>query len=352
MGTLGGGGGGGGCGESYAFEIDSVSSKWMKGLGVGLGLSTDAGGGANWGVWVGVLGDESWADSGEESVSNGGGCFTGTSWFFLGATDVTLESTPEPIPESRIRTSSEEYSPFLGDLMAVLVRDPFDFDDTFDDLSSLFSFFDVDLLKEEFLELGLPCSSRSSWSFDIREGVPFLCWETSVSGGLGGRPSLVVCWGVECSADFDLAFSSVPTSVDSGVIGLACFADNLTSSLLLTASLLCALLKDGYGRLVLDDAPGAEAVRASSGTRSAMDEDGSESLSLSLSFSLSFLRRWGDFTGSPVSGSMIFGRELLEDLCDRFGSFSFSLFDRCLLSVVFSPSTTSFSRSLWAMVGI
>jgi hypothetical protein len=117
------------------------------------------------------------------------------------------------------------------------------------------------------------------------------------------------------SADLDLIFSSEPTSVDSGVSGLDLFfVGKLTLSLLFTASLLCALLKLGYGRLLLDVAPGAEAVRASSGTRSAIDVDGSDSLSLWPSLSLSFRRRWGDLMASPVSGSMIFGLELLEDL--------------------------------------
>ena len=117
------------------------------------------------------------------------------------------------------------------------------------------------------------------------------------------------------SADLDLTFSSKPTSVDSGVYGLDFFSvGKLTSSLLFTASLLCALLKLGYGRLLLDVAPGAEAVRANSGTRSAINVDGSDSLSVYPSLSLSFRRRWGDLIASPVSGSIILGLELLEDL--------------------------------------
>jgi hypothetical protein len=117
------------------------------------------------------------------------------------------------------------------------------------------------------------------------------------------------------SADLDLTFSSKPTSVDSGVYGLDFFSvGKLTSSLLFTASLLCALLKLGYGRLLLDVAPGAEAVRANSGTRSAIDVGGLDSLSVYPSLSLSFRRRWGDLIASPVSGSIILGLELLEDL--------------------------------------
>ncbi len=79
------------------------------------------------------------------------------------------------------------------------------------------------------------------------------------------------------SADFDLVFSSDPRSVDSGVYGFVLvFAGLPKSSLLFTASLLYALLKLGYGRLLREVAPGADAVRDRSGTRSAIDVDGSD----------------------------------------------------------------------------
>jgi len=183
----------------------------------------------------------------------------------------------------------------------------------------------------------------------MRVGVAFRCWENSVSGGLGGLPlaALVPRGGVKWSADFDLNFSSDPTSVDSGVYTFALFlAGSLKSSLILTASLLCALLKLGYGRLLLDVAPGADAVRASSGTTSAIGVAGFESCSLS--FSLSFFRRWGDLTASPVSGSMTFGLELRDDLCSRLASFS--AFVRCRLSL--GLSSVSLSRSLCAIVDL
>lgn len=231
-----------------------------------------------------------------------------------------------------------------GDLIAVLA---FEALETFDPslnlssfglssfiLSSLgFSSFLVDLLYQELRELGLGSCSASSWTLVIRDVDAFLCcepWEpwldSSVSGGLGGLPSLVGLprVAVECSADLALGFSSEPRSVDCGVYGLAGFT--LKSSLLLTASLLWALLKLGYGRLPLEVAPGADAVLASSGTRSAMDDDASDLFSESLSFSLRL--RCGVLTGSPVSGSMTLGLELRDDLCFRVGSFSFSLLDR------------------------
>lgn len=265
----------------------------------------------------------------------------------LGATEVTFESTPEPIPESRTRSSVDDKPRGnLGDLIAVLALEEFlDFIESLE-WSSLS--FVGDRLTPEVRELGLS-SSASSGTLLILEGVAFLCCDTSVSGGLGGLPSLgtVAPWGARCSTDLVFTFSSSPTSVDSGVYGLfPSFVCSLTSSLLFTASLLNALLKLGYGRLLREVDPGAEAVRESSGTRSAIDVDGSESLSFSLSLSLSFRRRWDDLTGSPVSGSMIFGRELLDDLWVRFGSLSF--FSRCLFSL--GLSSTSSSRSLYAIL--
>lgn len=264
IGTEGGGGGGGGCGESYALD---VSSKWMNGDGEGLISAAESGG--NCGVCVGVLGDESCAESGEEEVSRTGG------WPLLGATDVAFESPRDlvfPCSSSAAKPSSLVFDV----LTVVLIFEPLDFTDTLD-LSS-FSFFV--LPDSEFLELIRDSVSSSSCNFDMRLGVAFFCWENSVSGGLGGLPSFAAfaaATGVTLSTNFDLCFSE-PRSVDSGVYGSALsFTGDPKSSLLFTASLLCALLKLGYGRLLLEVAPRADAVRANSGTRSAIEVDGSDS---------------------------------------------------------------------------
>jgi hypothetical protein len=109
---------------------------------------------------VGVLGDESCADAGEESVSNVGGLWpvlSAESCF--GATDVTFDPTTEPIPESRIWLSSVTplLSLTLGDLI-VLALEPLDLTETLD-LSSL----SLEILpNHEFLELGLASASASS----------------------------------------------------------------------------------------------------------------------------------------------------------------------------------------------
>ena len=172
---------------------------------------SSANGGGYCGVWVGVLGDESLADSGDEYVSKfGGGCF-------LGATDVRFES-PDPTSalSSTLKLLLDSFSgTFRGVFNAVLALEAFDLVDSVD-FSSLSLFI---LLDCEVRELGLRSSSSSSCIFDMRLGVAFLCCERSVSGGLGGLPSLVTlaARGVTFSADLDRGFSSVPISVESGV---------------------------------------------------------------------------------------------------------------------------------------
>ena len=145
--------------------------------GDGEGLMSAADGGGNWGVWVGVLGDESCAESGEEYVSNAVGLSTVASgWDFLGATDVTFESIrdsvfPSPLCSLFTFSPSKVASGFLGDLTAVLAFEFLDFTDIFD-LTSL-SF--LVRPKKEFLEPGLDSVSSSSCNFVIRVGVAFRC---------------------------------------------------------------------------------------------------------------------------------------------------------------------------------
>src|ERR1700712_212677 len=111
----------------------------------------------------------------------------------------------------------------------------------------------------------------------METGVPdlFFWADRSVSGGDGGRSSLRVSFrevetfrevGGE-SADLDLFISLPPRSVASGVNGSVRRAAAATSSLLWRNSLLCALLKEGYGKL-----PRSLPIPLlSSGTRSVME---------------------------------------------------------------------------------
>jgi hypothetical protein len=137
-----------------------------------------ADGGGNCGVWVGVLGDESCAESGEEYVSKAAGlCSDVSGWGPLGATDVTFESTRDPVFPSLFPSpfacspSTVVASGFLDALTAVLAFEFLDFTDTFD-LTPL-SF--LVLPKKEFLELGLDSVSSSSCNFVILVGVAFRC---------------------------------------------------------------------------------------------------------------------------------------------------------------------------------
>jgi hypothetical protein len=143
----------------------------MKGEGVGL-----MDGGTKVGVWVGVRGDESCAEPGEESVSKAGGRGLESALdSFLGATDVTFESTPDPIPESRTRLSSDKPLSMLtfGDLI-VLAFECLEFTEIFDLRSSSFPILDV-REKKDVCELGLISVSSSSCTCVIRVGVGFRC---------------------------------------------------------------------------------------------------------------------------------------------------------------------------------
>jgi hypothetical protein len=178
IGTLGGGGGGGGCGELCALDAASVSSKWIKDEGAGFKSGIDEGG--NPGVWVGVLGDESCAETGEESVSDACGLPGASAESRSDAPGVRFESITEPMPESRFSLVKPLMSLDFGDLM-VLAFEPLDLTEIFESL--------VVLPNHELLELGLASASTSSWTFVIWVGVSFRCCENSVSGGLGGRSS-------------------------------------------------------------------------------------------------------------------------------------------------------------------
>lgn len=71
--------------------------------------------------------------------------------------------------------------------------------------------------------------------------------DISVSGGLGGRDDFFDVEPLrDPSADLDRESSASPKSVGSGVNG-ASLLDGERSSRLITASLLCALLNEGYG---------------------------------------------------------------------------------------------------------
>lgn len=107
------------------------------------------------------------------------------------------------------------------------------------DLSSL-----CDRDRETFEEAALPeLSSRESFpGAEERRLSP----DISVSGGVGGLDDF---FDVEPFLDTSSAFrlrSSSPPSVGSGVRGFSVLVGD-KSSLLMTASLLCALLNDGYG---------------------------------------------------------------------------------------------------------
>lgn len=100
----------------------------------------------------------------------------------------------------------------------------------------------------EALDLGLGGSSST-----LSSPSRFLSAERSVSGGVGGREDFLDAEGSAVrSADFDRSFffsSSPPVpppiSVVSGVKGIDERRLEDTSSRLTTASLLCALLKEG-----------------------------------------------------------------------------------------------------------
>ena len=102
----------------------------------------------------------------------------------------------------------------------------------------------------------------------------FFCDERSVSGGDGGRSSVRVSFRDEVfreiggeSADLDLFISLPPRSVASGVNGSVRRGAAVTSTLLSRDTLLCALLKEGYGKLPLS----LSRPLLSSGTKSVME---------------------------------------------------------------------------------
>lgn len=186
--------------------------------------------------------------------------------------------------------------------------DSLDFVETFD-RSSLTTFGRPNQDLSDPRELGLDAFDSSSLIFAALAGVDvllFLCADNSVSGGVNG-PSL---FRLSCDplALFTFKLSWDPLALCASIsVGSGVYTSGLfKSTLLYTASLLCALLKLGYGKLSLL-APGADAVLDSSGTKSAIDALGSDppfispSFSFSFSFSFSRLRRR---TGSPVSGSI------------------------------------------------
>jgi hypothetical protein len=172
--------------------VSDVGSKGMKEVADFVSV------GGNVGVCVGVRGDESWAEAGDESVSTTGRASCGS---FFGVTDVTVDA-----PESTRSVSVTDST--VGLFVAGIAVLALDFCDLTDSFEPSFSF---DRLMDDDLELGL--DSDSSCTFAIRDGVLFCCCENSVSGGLGGRAFT----GRVKSADADLFLSSAPISVDSGV---------------------------------------------------------------------------------------------------------------------------------------
>lgn len=99
------------------------------------------------------------------------------------------------------------------------------------------------------------CTVASSVASSFMGSSAFFSASTSVSGGLGGRS--VCSPAAEDFLDFGLP-PPAPTSVCSGVIGLGAGIARL--SRLTTASLLCALLKDGYGREIRSESMEVAAV--------------------------------------------------------------------------------------------
>lgn len=152
---------------------------------------------------------------------------------------------------------------------------------------------EVDLETHDVRDGGLWSEPSPSFT-DAGDSGLFFCADRSVSGGDGGLSSLrESCRVVDSfraaegeSADFDRLISLPPTSVASGVRGSVLReAVPATSSLLWRNSLLCALLKDGYGTLPRS----LPMPLDSSGTRSTMDlvaVDLSSGGSLSMSFVL------------------------------------------------------------------
>lgn len=133
---------------------------------------------------MGVRGEESCAEAGDESVSNTGGRCSVREASRFGATDVRLESDSDSFLSLRTseRSLDSLFSTLIsvlnfGDLIAVLAFEVFDLEDSFDSSSSFLSLEDrLDReLRRELRELGLDSVSTSSCTFVIRDGVAFLC---------------------------------------------------------------------------------------------------------------------------------------------------------------------------------
>lgn len=203
-------------------------------------------------MWVGVLGETSIADSGEESAASLG--------HGLAAEKLRLGRAVAAEPGSMVEAVASVTSDFAtlepsprgaltegaGRMTKVAWLDAFE-------ILDLDSCLDVDLETHEPLDEGL-VSGRSASLTDTGVSGLFFWADRSVSGGDGGLSSWRgSCRAVEVlraaggeSADLDRFISLLPRSVVSGVSGsVRREAGVETSSLLWSASLLCALLNDG-----------------------------------------------------------------------------------------------------------
>lgn len=199
---------------------------------------------------MGVLGeDESWTDSGESSTvligSDGRSVWPETERF-------VCDFLPDRAYRSLATVLSSSGMPFesliAGDCTKVAWLDVLDLEDSFDRSSVL----EVGLELVDMRDRGL----SSSFPRSKELAAPRFFSSRLVSGGLGGRRSVlreeVVFFVDPKSADLDRFSSSTPMSVASGVGGpvpvRGAAAEVVERSSLLnvlTASLLCALLKLG-----------------------------------------------------------------------------------------------------------
>lgn len=280
---------------------------------------------------VGVFGEDSCTDSGESSASKLGILDDFVEVDLLGATEVVDDWTPAVLTSLRLEMVSSVTCTSGGgftvdDLIYVAWLDVLDLMDNFDFSSCRES----DRETPDVLDLGR--SEPSDRSLKLADLLGrFFALDRSVSGGLGGRSSLRddLLLSSESSADLDRRLLSEPRSVGSGVNISPWRAEPPRSSRLWTASLLCALLKLGYGRLTL--LPVIE-VLVSSGIRSLVEEALSF-FARSLSFSsLVRCRRWEEDTDDSPSNSVLD----LGDRCDLWRwpsleSLSLSDLERSLL---------------------
>ncbi len=259
----GGGGGGGpgvligiGLGESTLLFTDPKTST----IGVPLGLGGDCGNGS---LAVGVRGEESRADAGDESASSTVG-FGFVEAALGAAMDVASESVDCVISEW-VRVS----------FLAALSRTVLGFDERVaaeagDDLPAERSRRRLELDGEFLLFDGLDPASTLRRCSGVTTLTLFgvLIWftlaglrtsEAAVRGGLGGAAAVGVG---RCAVG--LLSPPLPRSVVFGV-----YSDNLgltTSSLLPTASLLCAFEKVGYALGLALSGASTDARRCISGT--------------------------------------------------------------------------------------